>query len=83
MESVLKKIGEAEIIIADLTGRNPNVFYELGITHMIKQPNKVILLTQDINSIPFDLGAFRSIVYKQSITGAKQLKSDLTKAIGD
>ena len=83
MESVLKKIAESEIIIADLTGRNPNVFYELGITHMIKETNKVIPLIQDIDSIPFDIGPYRSITYKQSITGAKQLKLDLQNAINE
>lgn len=81
MESVLENIAESEIIIADLTGKNPNVFYELGITHMIKQPNKVILLTQDVDSIPFDLNSYRNIVYKQSIAGAKKLKIDLQNAI--
>jgi hypothetical protein len=81
MESVLKKIAESEIVIADLTGKNPNVFYELGITHLIKQPNKVILLIQDIDTLPFDLTPFRSISYKQSIAGAKQLKQDLQNAI--
>src|SRR6185295_4116869 len=44
MESVLKGIGESEIVIADLTNRNPNVFYELGIAHMVKRIDKVVLL---------------------------------------
>jgi hypothetical protein len=81
MESVLQEIGESEIIIADLTGSNPNVFYELGITHMVKNANKVILLTQDIKSMPFDLNSYRSIVYKEGAVGAKKLKSDLQNAI--
>ncbi|HZT58920.1 MAG TPA: hypothetical protein VFA21_09870 [Pyrinomonadaceae bacterium] len=72
MEDVLKKIGESEIIIADLTERNPNVFYELGIVHMVKDANKVIMLAQDIEAVPFDLRPFRCIVYKQTLsTGQK------------
>jgi hypothetical protein len=81
MEDVLRGIGESEIIIADLTGRNPNVFYELGITHMVKDISKVILITQDIESVPFDLKAFRFIVYNQTIEGIRKLKADLAQAI--
>ena len=36
IESILRGIVTAEIIIADVTGRNPNVFYELGISHTVK-----------------------------------------------
>lgn len=81
MESVLKGIGESEIVIADLTGRNPNVFYEIGIAHMVKKVDKVILLIQDIETMPFDLNPFRCIVYKQSIAGARKLKADLIMAL--
>ena len=81
METVLREISESEMVIVDLTGRNPNVFYELGIAHMLKDPRKVILLTQDIESMPFDLTQFRSIVYVQSIAGAKQLTADLQNTI--
>jgi len=81
MESVLKEIGESEIVIADLTGSNPNVFYELGITHMVKNASKVILLTQDIKSMPFDLNSYRSIEYKEGASGVKKLKADLQEAI--
>lgn len=81
MDSVLKGIGESEIVIADLTGRNPNVFYEVGIAHMVKKVDKVILLIQDIENMPFDLNPFRCIVYKQSIAGARKLKADLIMAI--
>jgi hypothetical protein len=81
MEDVLRGIGESEVIIADLTGRNPNVFYELGITHMVRDVSKIIMITQDIESVPFDLRAFRCIVYKQTTEGISKLKADLLKAI--
>ena len=83
MEDVLEGVGESEIIIADLTGRNPNVFYELGVAHMVKDADKVIMLTQDIESVPYDLRPYRTIEYKQTIEGAKKLKADLLKAFGE
>ncbi|MCP4294367.1 MAG: hypothetical protein GY786_02035, partial [Proteobacteria bacterium] len=79
MEDVILSILRAGLIIADLTGRNPNVFYELGIAHSKKQ--NVILITQNIDDVPFDLKWLRIIVYQQSITGAENLKLALKRTI--
>lgn len=54
-------INEARLSIADLTGRNPNVFYELGLAHGSRRP--VILLAQDKTDVPFDLRDVRYIPY--------------------
>jgi hypothetical protein len=81
IEDILRFIGGAEVVIADLTGKNPNVFYELGIAHMKKDLDQVILLTQDAESVPFDLKVLRCIEYKQSIAGGKKLQADLVAAI--
>lgn len=54
-------INEARLSIADLTGRNPNVFYELGLAHGCHRP--AILLTQNQNDVPFDLREIRYIKY--------------------
>ncbi len=83
LSDVLRGIQEAEILIADLTGRNPNVFYELGIAHMAKQPSKIVLLTQNVGAVPFDLQSFRCIQYAQTIQGAKKLKEDLGRVLGE
>ena len=77
IEDVLREIAEAEIVIADLTGRNPNVFYELGIAQMVKDVDNVILLSEDDDSIPFDVKAFRCIIYQQSFRGTKKLQEKL------
>ena len=79
MEDVWQSILKAELIICDTTGRNPNVFYELGIAHTLGK--KVILLTQNINDIPFDLQSYRHIQYSLSISGGNQLKQTLKRYI--
>ncbi len=42
MSDILDAIARAEIVLADLTGANANVMYELGIAHTVKDPRKVI-----------------------------------------
>ncbi len=79
VETILKSIWRAEYIIADLTDRNPNVFYELGIAHCTKDIDKVIILTQNMESVPFDLRQFRCIVYNQTEEGLMQLQKELIK----
>jgi hypothetical protein len=55
---------KAKVILADLSGKNPNVFYELGLAHAVTKP--AILVTESIEDIPFDLRALRVIVYDKN-----------------
>lgn len=48
---------------------------------MVKDVNKVILITQDVSSIPFDISSLRCIPYTQTIAGDRKVKSDLANAI--
>ena len=75
MEDVWRGLATARIIIADITGRNPNVFYELGIAHTLGK--EVILLTQNEKDIPFDLKGFRHIIYEDNLDGYKKLRQEL------
>jgi hypothetical protein len=79
MEDVLEHIKKARVLVADLTGRNANVFYELGFAHALDK--KVILLTQEIGDVPFDLKHYRCIVYQNSIAGASKLAQGLKGTI--
>lgn len=81
IEDILRSLARAEVIIADLTDKNPNVFYELGIAHMVKDLEKIQILTQNVNDIPFDLRHFRYLVYEQSNSGLGRLKAQLIDAI--
>lgn len=81
MEDILRHIESSEIVVADLTGRNPNVFYELGIAHSRKPNNNVIIITQNLDDVPFDLRPFRVIQYQPTISGAKALAKQLKNTI--
>ena len=76
LERIYRQIEVADIIIADMTGQNPNVFYEVGYAHAKAKP--CILLTSDSNDILFDLKHRRHIVYNGSIT---TLRGELIKEL--
>jgi nucleoside 2-deoxyribosyltransferase len=75
LERIYNQIDLADLIIADMTGRNPNVFYEVGYAHA---KNKLcILLTKNANDIPFDLKHHRHLVYKSVADLRSKISSDL------
>ncbi|PXX98848.1 hypothetical protein DF185_15850 [Marinifilum breve] len=61
---ILNKILESRIVIANINGRNPNVFYELGIAQAIGKPT--LLISKNIENIPFDVKSQNIIIYKDS-----------------
>jgi hypothetical protein len=75
MEDIRNSIDRARLIIADLTGRNANVFYEVGIAHALNKA--VLLLAQSIDDVPFDLRHRRVLLYEYSPKGCKKLEKDL------
>jgi hypothetical protein len=79
MEDIWKGISQARVIIADLTDRNANVFYELGIAHTLGK--RFILITQNIKDLPFDLSRYRCIEYADNSDGYKKLETGLTKIL--
>lgn len=58
---LLRQIVKAKIIVANISGRNPNVFYELGIAHALDKP--VILLSHSEKDVPFDVQSKRIVFY--------------------
>ncbi len=67
IETILNQIVHSEYIIADLTEANANVLYELGLAHCMKDADNVIMLTQEMEYVPFDLRQFRCITYEHSM----------------
>lgn len=79
MQSVWEGINKARFIIADVTSSNPNVFYELGIAHTLGKP--VIMLTQSMDYVPFDLRHRRCIVYDYKPKAIDRFERALEKTI--
>lgn len=61
MDQIWSGINGARVLVAELTGRNPNVFYELGLSHAINKP--VVLICSNETDVPFDLKHIRVIYY--------------------
>ncbi|MEQ1775673.1 MAG: hypothetical protein ABL891_17990 [Burkholderiales bacterium] len=61
IEQVWAGINSAKVLVAELTTRNPNVFYELGLAHALEKP--VVLVSSNEGDVPFDLKHIRVIYY--------------------
>jgi chaperonin GroEL len=73
---IWEHIWRAQAVIADVTGKNPNVNYELGLCHALGVPT--ILVTQSIEDVPFDYRHRRCITYDTALVGWEtKLKTDL------
>jgi hypothetical protein len=82
LDRIFSQINKADVIVADMTGRNPNVFYEVGYAHALQKV--VLLVTRHAEDIPFDLKHHQHIVYGGSIDTLKnQLTRKLLWAIGE
>lgn len=76
---VMEGIASSELIVADLTGRNANVFYELGLAHV--RTKNVLLLSQKREDLPFNIAGMNCFVYdKDSKEGLKALKARIRQA---
>jgi len=60
---ILQQIVKARLVIANISGRNPNVFYELGIAHTIGK--SVLLVLEASDDIPFDISRLRVLIYAE------------------
>ena len=61
IDQIWNGISSAKVLISELTKRNPNVFYELGLAHALKKP--VVLVSSNEEDVPFDLQHIRVIYY--------------------
>ena len=79
MEDIVQSIMGGDLIVADLSTANPNVYYELGLAHAFGK--KVILLAQEIKEVPFDLQSYRIISYSTHFTQMNNARQEFQKYI--
>lgn len=61
VEQIWEQIEKSKLLLADLSGKNPNVFYELGLSHAARKP--VVFTAAEVEDVPFDLRHLRVIIY--------------------
>jgi len=79
IQDIFELIYTSSIVIADLSGKNPNVFYEIGIAHTLGKT--VIPIVQNFDDIPFDLQHHRALTYLNNNEGRSNLQKALEKRL--
>jgi hypothetical protein len=74
-QDIQREIEQAEIVVAEITPSNPNVFYELGYAHALGKPT--ILLAQRGAELPFDIKSSRVVFYNDTIGGKTEVERNL------
>ncbi|WP_018440546.1 hypothetical protein [Trinickia symbiotica] len=75
IQDVVTLLCKASVVICDLTNRNANVFYEMGIAHAL--PREVMMITQSAHDVPFDVAHIRHIRYLNNSEGLRKLTVDV------
>lgn len=76
---IIERITTVDLVIADLSRHNANVFYELAIRHVTGKP--FIQLIEQSQKIPFDVANSRTIQYSLDLSGAKKAREELTQQV--
>jgi len=81
LDDIVAAIEESTVVIADISGKNPNVFYELGMSHMLKRTQTILITHEEYNGTPFDIAHFRIIKYEDSISGKENYENQLRRTL--
>ena len=81
LDDIVAAIEESTVIIADISGKNPNVFYELGMSHMLKRTQTILITHEEYNGTPFDIAHFRIIKYEDTFSGKEIYENQLRRTL--
>ena len=81
IKDILMQLNQADVVLADLTDMNPNVLYELGVRHTLR--NRTILVSQTIDNIPSDLKQYGVIKYNTTPKGVTEFKKKISNILKD
>ena len=81
IKDILMQLNQADVVLADLTDMNPNVFYELGVRHTLR--NRTILVSQTMDDVPSDLRQYGVITYETTPNGVVEYKKNLNNLLRD
>lgn len=76
---VVEHILSSDMVIANLTGLNPNVMYELAVRHAVRKP--IVCVVENGTKLPFDIAQDRVILYSDEFFRVETLKKDLKQMI--
>lgn len=76
---IIETLCHCNCAVADLTGGNPNVFYELGVIHAMG--DKTVLIAQNLDRLPFDLRDYRVLPYSTDEAGLTRLRAELAESL--
>lgn len=79
ISDIWSSICAARIVLADCSGRNSNVFYEIGVSHAIGKPT--LLMSRALEDVPFDIKHLRCLLYEYTPRGMKAFEEQLRTAI--
>jgi hypothetical protein len=81
VQDIWKSLRTCRVVVAELSGRNPNVMYEVGLAHALGKP--IILLTRNQDDVPFDLKSLRYVYYDtDNPEWGNDLRAELVRALG-
>jgi hypothetical protein len=77
-DTIMSKVLDADLVVADLTGLNPNVMYEVALRHAVNRP--VVQMIEQGNKLPFDIQGVNTIFFQATLEGRQEAVAHLKSA---